>query len=175
MGTDTADGEIKLRDTWKNDNNRNMNEWNVLDIDFDLNQLAPLTEKIRNSMKRIAKEIGEKGSSSFSTPLWDPNNIDKNLVAVVHNLGGCSMGKDRNNGVVNSFGKIYKGDGTTLTETYDSFYVVDGAIIPTSLGINPSLTISALAFRIAEEIVQLTAHLPVEEVAIGTEKIYFSK
>ena len=85
------------------------------------------------------------------------------------------MGNDRNNGVVNSFGKIYKGAGATLTETYDSFYVVDGAIIPTSLGINPSLTISALAFRIAEEIVQSKTLLPVEEATIGTEKVYFSK
>jgi choline dehydrogenase-like flavoprotein len=175
MGTDSADGEIKLRNKWLNDSNRDMNELNALDIDFDLNNLAPLTEKIRNSMKRISKEIGENGANSFSTPLWDPNNISKNIVAVVHNLGGCSMGNDRNNGVVNSFGKVYKGAGATLTETYDSFYVVDGAIIPTSLGINPSLTISALAFRIAEEIVQSKTHLPLEEATIGTEKVYFSK
>ena len=71
MGTDTADGEIKLSDNWVNNSNRNMNDWNVLDIDFDLNKLAPLTEKIRNSMKRISKEIGENGTASFSTPLWD--------------------------------------------------------------------------------------------------------
>ena len=85
------------------------------------------------------------------------------------------MGKDRDHGVVNSFGKVYKETGATLTETYDNFYVVDSAIIPTSLGINPSLTISALAFRIAEEIIQSKTHLPVEEVTIGTDKVYFSK
>ncbi|HKU84635.1 MAG TPA: GMC oxidoreductase [Candidatus Nitrosocosmicus sp.] len=175
MGTDTSDGEIKLMDGWKNNNNRNMNDWNVVNIDFDLNKLAPIIGKIRTSMQRIAKEIGEKGSSSFSTPLWDPNNISKNITAVVHNLGGCSIGKDRNSGVVNNFGKVYKGDGVSLTDTYDDFYVVDGAIIPTSLGVNPSLTISALAFRIAKEIVQSINLLPVDEVIIGTEKIYFSK
>jgi choline dehydrogenase-like flavoprotein len=136
---------------------------------------AALIEKIRSSMQHIAKEIGEKGSDSLSTPLWDPNNLNRNISAVVHNLGGCSIGKDRNGGVVNNFGKVYKGDGVSLTDTYDDFYVVDGAIIPTSLGVNPSLTISALAFRIAKEMVQSIDFLPVEEVNLGTEKIYFSK
>ena len=103
MGTDTFDGEIKLMDSWKNNNNRNMNDWNVLNVDFDPNKLAPMIEKIRTSMKRIAKEIGEKGSASFSTPLWDPSNPSNNIAAVVHNLGGCSIGKDRDNGVVNNF------------------------------------------------------------------------
>jgi hypothetical protein len=136
MGTDTSDGEIKLMDNWKNNTNRNMNDWNVVNVDFDLNKLAPLIEKIRSSMKCIAKEIGEKGSASLSTPLWDPNpiNLSRNITAVVHNLGGCSIGKDRDNGVVNNFGKVNKGDGVSLTDTYDEFYVVDGAIIPTSLG-----------------------------------------
>ena len=152
-----------------------MNDWNVVNVNFDMYKLAPLIDKIRTSMKRIAKEIGEKGSASLSTPLWDPNNPSKNLTAVVHNLGGCSIGKDRNNGVVNNFGRIYEGDGVSLTETYDNLYVIDGAIIPTSLGVNPSLTISALAFRIAKEIVQSIDFLPVEEVIIGMEKIYFSK
>ena len=175
MGTDTSDGEIKLMDNWKNNANRNMNDWNVVNMDFDLNKLAPLIEKIRSSMQYIAKEIGEKGSASLSTPLWDPNNPSKNISAVVHNLGGCCIGKDRNDGVVNNFGQVYKSDGSSLTNTYDGFYIVDGAIIPTSLGVNPSLTISALAFRIAKEIVQSIDFLPVEEVNLGTEKIYFSK
>lgn len=176
MGTDTHDGEIKVSDSWKNNPNRDMNSWNVLNVDFDLNKLAPLYTEIRTYMEKIAKDIGEKGSASFITPLWDPNpaKVDKNLTAVVHNLGGCSMGKDRSNGVVNNLGKIYKGDGVSLVDTYDKFYVVDGAIIPTSLGVNPSLTISALAFRIAKEIVQSNDFLPVEEVTIGTENMYFS-
>lgn len=33
----------------------------------------------------------------------------------------------------------------------DDFYVIDGSIIPTPISVNPSLTISALAFLIGGE------------------------
>lgn len=175
MGTDTYDGTIKPQDLWKNNPNRDMNALNVLNIDFDLNKLLPLFTKMINSMERLAEEIGENGSKSFSTPLWDSNNMSTNSTIVLHNLGGCSMGKDRNHGVVDNFGRVYKGDGIALTDFYPDFYIIDGAIVPTSLGINSSLTISALAFRIAEKIVGLVDYLPVEAVVIGTETIYFPK
>lgn len=175
MGTDTSDGTIKLQNSWKNNPNRDMNAQNVINVDFDMNKLAPLFNKMRNSMERIAKHVGENGSSSFSTPLWDPGDIGRNSTIVLHNLGGCNMGKDRNNGVVDNLGRVYKGTGTTLTDFYPEFYVVDGGIVPTSLGVNSSLTISALAFRIAEHIVGSQDFLPVERVPLATGTIYFSK
>jgi GMC oxidoreductase len=177
MGTDTSDGTIKLKDSWKNNPNRDMNALNVLNVDFDLNKLIPLFAKMRNSMERIAKYLGESGLSNFSTPLWDPNpgNVGSNLTIVLHNLGGCSMGKDRNSGVVNSFGELYKANGATLTETYTDLCVVDGAIVPTSLGVNSSLTISALAFRIAENMVGSSNYLPVEPVPVGATTVYFPR
>jgi hypothetical protein len=174
MGTDTSDGIVKLQDSWKNNPNRDMNALNVLNIDFDPNKLVPLFTKMRNSMEKIAKHLGEGGSASFSTPLWDPASADSSLTIVLHNLGGCSMGKDRDTGVVNSFGQVYKGDALP-TETYPDFYVVDGGIVPTSIGVNSSLTISALAFRIAEQIVTSSSYLPVEAATLGTNTIYFPK
>lgn len=174
MGIDTSDGTIKLQDQWKNNPNRDMTSLNVLEVDFDLNNLVPLFNKMRNSMARIAEHVGENGGSSFSTPLWDPNDINSNATIVLHNLGGCSMGKDINNGVVDSLGRVYRPSGATLTETYPEFHIVDGGIVPTALGVNSSLTISALAFRIAESIVGFS-NLPVEQVTVGSKTMYFPR
>ena len=66
------------------------------------------------------------------------------ILQLDHMIGGCCMGKDRNNGVVNNFGRVYKGTGATLTDTIQTF---TWPMVPTSLGVNSSLTISALAFR----------------------------
>ena len=173
MGTDTSDGIIKLQDSWKNNPNRDMSTLNVLNVEFDPNKLVPLFAKMRNAMDKIAKHLGEGGSASFSTPLWDPSNVNGSLTIVLHNLGGCAMGKNRDNGVVNNFGQVYKGDAASPTETYLDFYVADGGIVPTSIGVNSSLTISALAFRIAEKIATSSSYLPVESAVVGTQTIYF--
>ena len=58
------------------------------------------------------------------------------------------MGVDVNDGVVNSDGQVFWNDGSVdKTKVYPKLYVVDGLIIPDSLGVNPSLTISALSFQ----------------------------
>ena len=50
------------------------------------------------------------------------------------------------------FGRVFRGkNGNTR---YDGLYVADGSIIPSALGVNPSLTISALAYRVAFDIVE---------------------
>jgi cholesterol oxidase len=53
-----------------------------------------------------------------------------------HILGGCPMGVDDGDGVV---------DVKCRVHNYPGLYVVDGAIMPANPGINPSLTITALA------------------------------
>ncbi|MGH9912380.1 MAG: GMC oxidoreductase [Nitrososphaeraceae archaeon] len=55
-------------------------------------------------------------------------------------------GKNATEGVVDSMDRVFRGD----SGIYQGLYVVDGSIIPSSLGVNPSLTISELVFRIAE-------------------------
>jgi cholesterol oxidase len=58
------------------------------------------------------------------------------IPATAHLIGGCPMGADENSGVVNANCEVFN---------YPGLYVVDGSIIPANPGINPSLTIAALA------------------------------
>ena len=51
-------------------------------------------------------------------------------------LGGCPMGKTKNEGVVNEFFEVHG---------YKNMYILDGSIIPCNLGVNPSLSITALS------------------------------
>lgn len=105
-------------------------------------------------MKLYAREIGKKGENSLIIPFWDnKNNTTNKTQFVAHPIGGCCMGKDSSEGAVNSFGQVFKvEDGDTKTiQPYDGLYVIDGSIIPSSLGVNPSLTITALALRIAKK------------------------
>lgn len=63
----------------------------------------------------------------------------------VHNLGGVPMGPDRSTGVVDHRGQVHG---------YPGLYVVDGAGIPASTGVNPSATIAAVAERHVEAAVR---------------------
>src|SRR5581483_5656777 len=76
-------------------------------------------------------------------PIWT-GVLNYNLITV-HPLGGCPMGEDAARGAVNDRGQVFA--GTAGTAVHAGLYVADGSIVPTSLGVNPLLTISALAER----------------------------
>jgi cholesterol oxidase len=58
--------------------------------------------------------------------------------STAHILGGCCMGADVETGVVDSQNRVFG---------YDGLYVVDGSSVSANPGVNPSLTITALAER----------------------------
>jgi cholesterol oxidase len=55
-----------------------------------------------------------------------------------HILGGAVIGADPERGVVDPFHRVFG---------YEGLHVVDGSAVPANLGVNPSLTITALAER----------------------------
>lgn len=59
-----------------------------------------------------------------------------NMPTTAHILGGCSFGRSAEDGVIDLNGEVFN---------YPGLYVVDGSIMPANPGINPSLTITALA------------------------------
>lgn len=66
-------------------------------------------------------------------------------LVTVHPLGGCAMADDSSQGVVDHLHRVF--DGAAGNSTYESLFVMDGAVVPRSLGANPLLTISGLAER----------------------------
>ncbi|MDO8502064.1 MAG: GMC family oxidoreductase [Gemmatimonadaceae bacterium] len=59
-----------------------------------------------------------------------------NIPTTAHILGGCPIGRDAEQGVVDLGFQVHN---------YPGMYVVDGSIVPANPGVNPSLTITALA------------------------------
>jgi cholesterol oxidase len=126
-----------------------LDDGNAIDLDRDYDLQQPIFDKIISGMKLFAQKIGKEGENSLLIPLWDTQS--KRQISA-HPLGGCPMGDDASAGVVDSLGRVFRGkSGDTK---YDGLYVADGSIVPTSLGVNPSLTIAALAYRIAFDIVE---------------------
>ena len=84
------------------------------------------------------------GGSYIKNPL--AGSVMGHQPATAHPLGGCSIGNDAATGVVDHKCRVFAGTGDS-TSVHDGLYVIDGAIIPRSLGVNPLLTITALAER----------------------------
>ncbi len=59
-----------------------------------------------------------------------------NMATTAHILGGCPMGETIDEGVVNDKFEVHG---------YPNMYILDGSIMPCNLGVNPSLTITALS------------------------------
>ena len=59
-----------------------------------------------------------------------------NVPITAHILGGAPIGRNAQEGVVNENFEIHN---------YEGLYIIDGSIMPANPGVNPSLTITALA------------------------------
>ncbi len=100
----------------------------------------PVFQRIRDQLSKATLPL--KGSFVTSES-W--TRLMNSKMITVHPLGGCAMSESSDGGVVNHKSQVFC--GTQGDAVYDSLYVMDASIIPRSLGVNPLLTISALAER----------------------------
>ncbi len=128
-GNDGGEGEIKL------ENDKPALSWENADS-------LPDYECVEHIMQDAAAALG---GIYTREPLW--NKYFGKKLTTAHPLGGCVMGNSAENAVVNHKGQVFSSNAGN--DAHDGLYVCDGAVVPSSLGVNPLLTISALAERCA--------------------------
>ncbi len=87
---------------------------------------------IANQAARLAAEAMD------GEPMSAINEVLLNRPTTAHILGGAPVGADPSRGVVDPYNRMFGHDG---------LHVVDGAAVGANLGVNPSLSITALAER----------------------------
>jgi len=93
------------------------------------NKKVPSYNEIAQDItRRYAEKVGGIPANSITEVLFGMSTAD-------HILGGCPMGKTIDEAVVNDRFEVYG---------YPNMYVLDGSVMPCNLGVNPSLTITAL-------------------------------
>ena len=86
----------------------------------------PMGEYVANS---IAKELKGVPMSSYMDTFFG-------IPTTAHILGGCRIGKNIKSGVIDENLEVFN---------YPGMYIIDGSSVPANLGVNPSLTITALS------------------------------
>jgi cholesterol oxidase len=105
----------------------------------DVPKFMPLANEITSSLAE--KMNGTPHSLSLE--------VIGNTCSTAHILGGATMGRSVDDGVCDNKGRVYG---------YENMYVADGSIVPANLGVNPSLTITALSEYVM-------SHVPVNKGA----------
>lgn len=100
----------------------------------------PIFDKVAETLTAATAPLG----GSFVRNPMSSDLFKKHLITV-HPLGGCVMADGAEGGVVNHKGQAFA--GSSGSAVHEGLYVADGSIVPRPLGVNPLLTISALAER----------------------------
>jgi cholesterol oxidase len=120
IGRDAADGRMRLTPLLRR-----------LDIRWDQAASAALFADLERTFRDVA-------AAAQATPYFALEAGPLSKFTTVHPLGGCPMAEDPARGVVDDVGRVHGHPGLR---------VLDGSIVPTALGVNPSKTIAALAER----------------------------
>lgn len=124
LALDACEGEIRLK------NDRAEVVWASTD---------PATE----TRWRAATDAMQKIYRALGGEMYLDGYRREGTVSTAHPLGGCRMAEKGGPGVVDPCGEATR-----------NLFVVDASIIPSALGVNPSLTIAAVAESIADRLLR---------------------
>jgi len=127
IGRDAADGRMRLSPLFRK---------------FEIRWSKAGSAQLFADLEKTARELAD---AADATPFYALEGGPLSTFTTVHPLGGCPMADNPADGVVDDLGRVYGQPG---------LYVLDGSIVPTSLGVNPSKTIAALAERGAAALVE---------------------
>ncbi len=100
---------------------------------------SPKSKALYDAQIRAVREIIEAlGGKMIIT-----HYMETGEVITAHPLGTCRMGEDVFHGVVDENCRVFN---------YPNLYVVDGSVVPTAVGVNPALTIAAIAEKVSRNI-----------------------
>lgn len=153
MGDDGAKGKLYLPNSKKNQHEGSIKiSWKAI------RKSELFDEQIRFLRSALSKKtlFGKTVNGElFPNPFWKllPDRMQRAFlndlrgpVATVHPLGGCPMGDSVESGVTNHVGKVFDIQ-SHKKRFHKGLVILDGSIIPSALGINPALTIAAVAER----------------------------
>ncbi|KAL4199282.1 hypothetical protein AMTRI_Chr03g144140 [Amborella trichopoda] len=99
-----------------------------------------------HEFERFVREVSRRPLQRFSNGYWRP-------ICSAHQMGTCRMGAHPNDSVVDQKGECWEVEG---------LYIADSSVFPTALGVNPMLTVQAIAY--------CTAHAALDAVSRKTTK-----
>ena len=109
-----------------------------LDLDWDPEASIPAVQALVDMHKELSAATG-------GVPLVSPAWTLLHYLVTPHPLGGCRMASSPQEGVVDHRGEVFGHPG---------LYVVDGAVFPRPVGLNPSRSIAAIAEYMAAQRLQ---------------------
>lgn len=105
--------------------------------------LCSAGERIPTNIPAANALVARAAKAFGGVPITSTTEILFDLPMTAHCIGGCVMGADAARGVIDAHHRVFG---------YTGLYVVDGAAVGANLGVNPSLTITALAERAMAQI-----------------------
>ncbi len=100
--------------------------------------------------KRIEARLLDVSAANNARYIRNPiqNTFLGQTLITVHPLGGCGIGADASRGVIDHKCRVFDtGPSAAPGAVHEGLYVIDGSSVPRPLGVNPLLTITALAER----------------------------